>query len=147
MNAAYKAGGTVISLPAHSLSHTLKSSGVRQAVHTGRTVICSPYAPDSPFSIGQAMGRNKLIYALSEVTVAVAADKGSGGTWSGATEAMRDRYCQVAIWRGPGEGLGNEALNDMGAIPITDLSQLRTILDSPRADNSESSHPEQVPLF
>ena len=32
----------------------------------------------------QAMGHNKLIYALSDVTVAVAADNGSGGTWSGA---------------------------------------------------------------
>ena len=84
MNAAFMAGGNVIGVPADSLSHALKSPGVRGAVHEGRTVICTPYAPDSPFSVGKAMGRNKLIYALSEVTVAVAADKGSGGTWSGA---------------------------------------------------------------
>ena len=81
MHAAYKAGGPVISIPANSLSRTLKSPGVRRAVHTGRTVICLPYAPDSPFSVGKAMGRNKLIYALSDVTVAVAADMGSSGTW------------------------------------------------------------------
>ncbi len=80
MNAAFEAGRTVIGVPAHSLSRTLRSPGVRRAVHDDRTVICTPHAPDSPFSVGKAMGRNKLIYALSDVTVAVAADKGSGGT-------------------------------------------------------------------
>ena len=147
MNAAFKAGGPVISVPAHSLSHTLKSPGVRRAVHTGRTVIFTPYAPDSPFSVGQAMGRNKLIYALSQVTVAVAADKGSGGTWSGATEAMRGRYCQVAVWRAPGQGPGNEALAAKGAISITDVSELQNILDILQSDNEESPLPEQVVLF
>ena len=83
MNAAFEAGGNVIGVPAHSLSRALRSSGVRHAIHDGRTVICTPYTPDSPFSVGKAMGRNKLIYAISDVTVAVAADKGSGGTWSG----------------------------------------------------------------
>ena len=147
MNPAYKAGGTVISVPARSLFRTLKSPGLRRAVHTGRTVICSSYAPDSPFSVGQAMGRNKLIYALSDVTVAVAADKGSGGTWSGATEALKGRYCQVTVWRGPGAGSGNEALADIGATPITDVSHLRNILDSPHPGNDASSHPEQAALF
>lgn len=147
MNAAYKAGGPVIGVPAHALSRTLRSPDVRRAVYDGQTVICTPYAPDSPFSVGKAMGRNKLIYALSGVTVAVAADKGSGGTWSGATEAMRGRYCRVAVWRGPGEGPGNEALDDMGAIPITDESQLQSILDSPQSDHEDSSGPEQAALF
>lgn len=147
MNAAFEAGGPVVSVPAHSLSKTLKSPGLRRAVHTGRTVVCSPYAPDSPFSVGQAMGRNKLIYALSDVTVAVAADKGSGGTWSGATEAMRSHYCRVAVWRGPGEGLGNEALADMGATPITDVSQLGDILDDPQSEDEGGSRPEQAALL
>ncbi|MCY4370289.1 MAG: DNA-processing protein DprA [bacterium] len=147
MNAAFESGGDVIGSPAHSLSRTLRSPGVRRAVYEGRTVICTPYAPDSGFSVGKAMGRNKLIYALSDVTVAVAADKGSGGTWSGATEAMKGRYCRVAVWRGNGEGPGNEALADMGATPITDVSQLRGILDSPRSESEESPQAEQVALF
>ncbi len=109
--------------------------------------MCSPYTPDSPFSVGKAMGRNKLIYALSDVTVAVAADQGSGDTWSGATEAMKGRYCRVAVWRGPNEGPGNEALAEMGATPITDVSQLRNVLDSPRSENEESPRAEQAALL
>lgn len=147
MNAAFAAGGGVIGVPARPLCRTLESPGVRRAVHEGRTVICTPYAPDSPFSVGKAMGRNKLIYALSDVTVAVAADLGSGGTWSGATEAIRGRYCRVAVWRGPGEGPANEALAAKGATPITDASQLRNFLDSPRSENEEISRPEQVAFF
>ena len=147
MNAAFQAGGTVVGIPAHSLIRTLRVPDMRRALHGGQTVMCTPYAPNSPFSVGKAMGRNKLIYALSDVTVAVAADKGSGGTWSGATEALKGRYCQVAVWRGPGEGPGNEALDDMGATPITDALQLQDILDRPRPGNDQSSRAEQAALF
>lgn len=147
MNGAFTAGGKVIDVPAHPLSRILKSPGLRRAIYEGRTVMCSPYTPDSPFSVGNAMGRDKLIYALSDVTVAVAADQGSGGTWSGATEAMKGRYCRVAVWRDPGEGPGNEALADMGATPITDVSPLRDVLDSPRSENEESPRAEQAALF
>ena len=147
MNAAFEAGGTVVGVPAHSLTRTLRSPDARRAVYEGRTVICTPYAPASPFSVGMAIGRNKLIYALSDVTVAVAADEGSGGTWSGATEAIKGQYCRVAVWRGPGEGPGNESLAEKGAIPITEVSQLRNILNSPPSEHEQSSSPEQVPLF
>ena len=147
MNAAFQAGGTVVGIPAHSLIRTLRSPDMRRALHGGQTVMCTPYAPNSRFSVGKAMGRNKLIYALSEVTVAVVADKGSGGTWSGATEAIKGRFSRVAVWRGPGEGPGNEALADMGAIPITDASQLQNILRSPRPVNEQSSRAEQFTLF
>lgn len=147
MSAAFQAGGTVVGVPAHSLVRTLRDSGVRRAVHEGRTVVCTPYAPDSPFSVGKAMGRNKLIYALSDVTVAVAADNGSGGTWSGATEAIRADYCRVAVWRGNGEGPGNEPLERRGALPLTDTSDLDQILDGARSDLEQGSPPKQAVLF
>ena len=147
MTAAFTAGGNVVGFPAHSLSSTLRSPGVRRAIYEHRTVICTPYAPNSGFSVGKAMGRNKLIYALSDVTVAVAADQGAGGTWSGATEAMKGRYCRVAVWRGPGEGPGNEALAGMGATPITEVSRLPNLLASPPSDDEETSSAEQAALF
>ena len=146
MSAASHAGGTVIGIPAHSLTHSLKAPDVRRAVYGGRTVMCSPYAPDSPFSVGKAMGRNKLIYALSAVTVAVAADDGSGGTWSGATEALKGNYCRVAVWRGSGEGAGNEPLERSGALPMTEVSQLDGILDRAGSETVPPA-PEQASLF
>ena len=147
MNAAFEAGGTVVGIPAQSLIRMLRSPGVRRAVHDGRTVMCTPYAPDSPFTVGKAMGRNKLIYALSEVTVAVAADNGSGGTWSGASEALKGDYCRVAVWRGSGEGPGNEPLERRGALPLTDTSDLDSMLSGARSGQEQDSPPRQAALF
>lgn len=146
MNAAFQAGGTVVGIPAHSLIRTLRTPDVRRAVYDGRTVMCTPYAPNSGFTVGKAMGRNKLIYALSDVTVAVAADNGSGGTWSGATEALKGDYCRVAVWRGPGEGPGNEPLEKRGALPLTDTSHLDKILGSTEPNAEQDSPPEQLRL-
>ena len=147
MNAAFQAGGTVVGIPASSLIRTLKAPGTRRAVHDAQTVICTPYAPNSPFTVGNAMGRNKLIYAMSDVTVAVAADEGSGGTWSGAMEALRGNYCRVAVWRGPGEGSGNDPLERKGAIPMNEVSQLAQILRGPRSEQEQDLPPKQVALF
>ncbi len=147
MKAAFQAGGTVVGVPAHSLTRTLREPKVRQALQDGLMVMCTPYAPDSPFTVGKAMGRNKLIYALSEVTVAVAADHNSGGTWSGATEAIRGNYCRVAVWRGNGEGPGNEPLEQRGAQPLTDTSDLDRILEEARSDPEQDPPPKQGALF
>jgi len=147
MNAAFQAGGTVVGVPANSLIRTLRAPDVWQAVHDEKTAMCTPYAPNSPFTVGKAMGRNKLIYALSDVTVAVASDKDSGGTWSGATEALRGNYCRVAVWRGSGEGPGNEALEQRGAQPLTDTSYLDQILNDTRSDPEPDPPPEQGALF
>lgn len=65
---------------------TLRSPDIRRAIHEGRTVMCTPYSPEAPFSVGNAMGRNKLIYALSDLTLVVAAEVETGGSWSAAAE-------------------------------------------------------------
>lgn len=109
--------------------------------------MCTPYAPDSPFTVGKAMGRNKLIYALSDVTVAVAADDGSGGTWSGAMEAIGGGYCRVAVWRGSGEGPGNEPLERRGAQALTDTSDLDRLLGGDRSEREQESTGRQAALF
>jgi predicted Rossmann fold nucleotide-binding protein DprA/Smf involved in DNA uptake len=60
------------------------------------------------------MGRNKLIYALSALTLVVATSEGSSGTWAGAAEALRAKNGVVAVWRGPGEGSGNGTIEQQG---------------------------------
>lgn len=128
MNSALGAGGTVIGVVADSLVRRLRSRDVRLAIHDERAVMCSPYSPKTPFRVWNAMGRNKLIYALSEVTVVVAAESQRGGTWSGATEALKQDFGRVAVWRGPGEGSGNAELERLGAGPLASVDQLETVL-------------------
>lgn len=149
MNAAFQAGGSVVGILADSLVRKLKKSDVRQAIYEGQTVMCSPYNPDASFSVGTAMGRNKLIYAMAELTLVVACEPDKGGTWSGATEALKEKEAleknlgRVAVWQGPGEGKGNAQLLELAqslgkqAIPISSIEELEAAILEP-ADFGES---------
>jgi len=75
------------------------------------------------------------------------ADDGSGGTWSGATEALKGGYGRVAVWRGSGEGPGNELLERRGALALTDPSDLDRILAGGRSEHEQDSPSRQAALF
>jgi len=141
MAGALDAGGVVIGVPAEGIARASRSAEIRRRVHAGELCVASPYAPDTPFRGGNAMGRNKIVYALSEVTFVVAADDGSGGTWSGAREALDRRFAHVAVWTGEGAKDGNHALVRMGAAPITDVTSLFGALPE------YASPPRQASLF
>jgi predicted Rossmann fold nucleotide-binding protein DprA/Smf involved in DNA uptake len=86
--------------------------------------LITPYKPTAGFTVANAMGRNKLIYALSEATLVVACDTDKGGTWSGAVEALRQDISPVLVWTGAGAGAGNRALIERGALPVDDIDGL-----------------------
>lgn len=69
---------------------------VRKWVQSGVCVL-SMGGPDAEFSTGLAMERNALIYAMSDQTVAMAAELKSGGTWAGAVDALRRRLCVLGV--------------------------------------------------
>src|SRR6266508_2406999 len=85
MTASLDAGGSAVGVLADSLTRMTRDPEVRQAACDGRLCLCTPYKPTAGFSVANAMGRNKLIYALSKATLVVAADATKGGTWAGAT--------------------------------------------------------------
>lgn len=124
MAAAIEAGGHAIGVPADGILHASRNAEVRRSVHDGHLCLASPFAPSAPFRAGNAIGRNKIIYALSQVAFVAAADEGSGGTWTGANEAIDRGYALVAVWAGGGAKRGNTALVERGATPITDVSTL-----------------------
>ena len=124
MAGALDAGGVVVGVPAEGITKVSRNADIRRRVHAGELCIASPYAPGAPFRAGNAMGRNKIIYALSQVTFVVSSDEGTGGTWAGAKEALDRHYAPVAVWMGEGAKDGNHALVRRGATPVDDLTQL-----------------------
>ena len=102
--------------------------------------MASPYGPAMRFTAGNAMGRNKLIYAHADITLVVCSDLGSGGTWEGAREAMRRNFGRVAVWMGGGSGPGNSKLVEAGGTAITDLHDLLEV-------EAAAVPPEQTSLF
>ena len=141
MQAGLEHDGRVVGVLADALTRTASDSEVRRAVGDGQLCLVTPYGPDAPFNAGNAMGRNKLIYALADVTFVVATDEGKGGTWAGATEAMKKNYGAVAVWTGEGAGPGNNRLVDLGGRPIESVEQL---VDIDSVENRRSA--EQLGL-
>jgi hypothetical protein len=86
--------------------------------------------PSAPFSTGQAMERNALIYAYGRRTVVVRARYRAGGTWHGASDALRRRLGAVYVRERSGDRAG-AALCALGGVPLSGLGALAAALDRP----------------
>lgn len=117
-NAALEARGTAVSVLAHSLEQTIKDVTTKKAVERGDLCLVSPYTPDAGFSVGTAMGRNRLIYCLADYAIVVASDVEKGGTWAGATETLKAGWVPVFVLDHPDMPEGNRLLLQKGGVPF-----------------------------
>ena len=146
MNAALDAGGRAVGVLADSLARATRDADVRRGVAEGQLCLCTPYNPTAGFSVANAMGRNKVIYALSQATIVVAADLDKGGTWGGAVEALRQRSAPVLVWTGDGAGDGNHRLVERGAIGVDRTSDLFPLPPSDGLLQAAEPQPHQLGL-
>ena len=117
MDTALEAGGVVIGIVADNLLRKSIERNARQAIASGRLLLLSPYHPNAGFTVSGAMGRNKLIYAMSDYGLIVNAEYKKGGTWTGAEEELKRENALPAFVRiGNGVPQGNKKLLDLGAI-------------------------------
>jgi len=138
MNAAFNDRGTLVGVLADSLVARIRRPEILRSLDEGVVCLLTQQAPSFGFTPAAAMARNKIVYALSAITAVVASDEGSGGTWSGATEALKAGNGIVAVWRGPGEGPGNEPLEKAGAIPIRDSSEIADLMKAEASSDQMS---------
>lgn len=117
LDTALEMEGNSIAFLSDSLIGKLKLKTVRKAVQEGRLLLISAVKPNAPWNVGNAMARNKYIYAQSQGTVVVKSDFNTGGTWSGATECLRNGWVPVYCWNNT-EYKGNQALIEKGAVAI-----------------------------
>lgn len=122
--AAREVGGATVSVLADSLEQAVGTADTRRALIDGQACVCTPYRPDLPYDLVRARGRNRIVYGLSAVTLVVAVAIDADTTWAGATEAIERGYGPVAVWRGPGGGPDDEALERAGAVPVRDADTL-----------------------
>lgn len=111
-------GGKATGVLADSLGRAALNREHRDLLISGNLVLISPFDPSAGFNVGNAMQRNKLIYALADAALVVSSDYEKGGTWSGAAEQL-DKLHLVPIYvRSDGEtSKGLEALVGKGALP------------------------------
>lgn len=114
MFGAIEAEGTVVGVLADGLSKAVISQKYRSAIQNRNLVLISPFYPDTGFNVGNAMGRNKYIYCLSDGAVAVHSGK-AGGTWSGAVENLRKNWVPIWVKRTTDKYAGNSEIVNKGA--------------------------------
>jgi predicted Rossmann fold nucleotide-binding protein DprA/Smf involved in DNA uptake len=131
MQAALEADGIAFGALADSLDRTARQADVREFVSDGKLVLLTPYAPSAGFSVGGAMGRNKLIYGLAEFAVVVSSDHQTGGTWAGAVEALKANWGPVLVRDGGNVPRGNVELLKLGAtaLPAEQLPEISNLPD------------------
>ena len=130
MQSALDAGGITIGVLAENLLKKSLERNARKAIADGQLLMISPYNPETPFSVGAAMGRNKLIYAMSDYGLVVSAEYKKGGTWAGAEEELkRNNHIPVFVKSGNDVPQGNLKLLDLGALIWPNYSEASELKD------------------
>ena len=115
-DSALEARGTAVGVLADSLERAVR--GPKEALSRGDLCLVTPYGPNAGFSVGAAMGRNRLIYTLADYAIVVASDAETGGTWAGATEALKNNWLPVFVLEHDAMPGGNKLLLQKGALPF-----------------------------
>lgn len=109
----------VVEFVSDSLIKRIKNQEYINLIRNERLLLLSVANPNSSFNTGIAMMNNKYIYASSFGTVVIKSDYKKGGTWAGAYENLRKKYCYTFCWNNQNY-IGNIELIKKGAIPIDD---------------------------
>jgi predicted Rossmann fold nucleotide-binding protein DprA/Smf involved in DNA uptake len=118
MTAALDNRGTAVGILADSLEKAIRLPEQRAALRAGNLCLVTPYSPHAGFSVGAAMGRNRLIYCLADYALVVASDAETGGTWAGASEALKHGWLPVFVLDHPQMPEGNRLLLQKGGLPF-----------------------------
>ncbi len=144
MKASLDAGGVTIGVVAENLLKKSLERSARYAISDGRLLLISPYHPKARFTVGTAMARNKLIYAMADYGLVVSSEHNKGGTWAGATEELkRDNPTPVFVRTGNYVPLGNKKLLELGAIAWPQNIETYT-LKQKLAELANNNQPQQL---
>lgn len=121
INGALQSSGEAVAVMSDSLERAAVAWENRQPLMDHRLVLVSPYDPAAGFNVGNAMQRNKVIYAIADVGLVVTSDFEKGGTWAGAIEQLEKfHFVPVFVRNGDHAGRGNSALIHHGGLPWPD---------------------------
>jgi len=118
MRGALENGGRAIGVLADNLERAAMNRDHRELLLDERLVLVSPFDPRAGFNAGNAMQRNKYIYALADAALVVNSDMGKGGTWAGAIEQLDKLHLVPVYFRATGiQPPAFAALQSKGALP------------------------------
>ena len=114
MFGALHAEGTAVGVLAENLLRAATSAKYRQHLMSGDLALVSPFNPEAPFMVGNAMARNKYLYCLAHDAIVVSSTPDRGGTWNGAVENLKKEWVPLWVKRTEAEDSGNPELVKLG---------------------------------
>jgi predicted Rossmann fold nucleotide-binding protein DprA/Smf involved in DNA uptake len=139
MAGALEAGGQAVGVLPEGLASVAVSARYRSDLVDERLALVSSYEPDSRWFPYTAMGRNRILYGMSDAALVVASADESGGTWAGATEALRHHRVKVFVKASGTLAPGNRKLLRMGGLPFPEQpwEDIRALFGPPLRDAAE----------
>jgi predicted Rossmann fold nucleotide-binding protein DprA/Smf involved in DNA uptake len=116
MEAALESRGSAVGVLASGFEKAVRDIARSAAFQNGDLCLATPYSPNAGFSVGAAMGRNRLIYCLADYAIVVASDAETGGTWAGAMETLKKGWVPVYVLEHPQMPDGNRLLLQKGGL-------------------------------
>lgn len=148
MSGALVAGGKAIGVLADSLERAALNRDHRDYLREGQLALISPYDPQAGFNVGNAMQRNKLIYALADAALIAQSDYQKGGTWAGAIEQLEKlRLVPVYILGGVKQDAALEALGRKGALTWPNPTTPEDFLETLAEGNVQANPLDNEPLL
>lgn len=150
MLSALEAGGSAVGVLADSLTKAAVAGKYRTGILERRLTLVSSFYPDASFNIGNAMARNKYIYALADFALIINAETQKGGTWAGATEELKRTSARPVFVRNETNAPeGNQALLLQGALqfPLQPWGDNLVLLLNDRAKDQRRPLSSQRSLF
>lgn len=122
MRSVVDRGGRAIGVLAEGLGRAAVSPRYHDALTDGHLTLVSPYEPESRWFPHTAMDRNKLIYGLADAALVISSGDQTGGTWAGASEALRQKRIPIFVRTADNLPEGNKKLIQAGARVFSDES-------------------------
>lgn len=156
---ALEGGGSTIIVAAEGILTFKLRLELKKIAKPEQILIISEFEPNSKWTIGRAMMRNKTIIALSDAMMLVEA-RSEGGTFEAGKTALKLKMpLYVVNFESPGtSAAGNQYFLKRGAIPLgknpdtgrANIANLRSAVQAKitsQQENITPNKPEQLPLI
>lgn len=130
MAGALQVDGRALGILHGDLAKDSQRPDARTHIENGLLTLVSHVHPTTSFSTGNAMARNRYIHALADATCVVATAEGTGGTWQGSIDNLKNGWSPLLVWMGEGAPTGNRALVDRGGYPFETIPQDKSDLQA-----------------
>jgi predicted Rossmann fold nucleotide-binding protein DprA/Smf involved in DNA uptake len=120
MLGSIEAGGNAVGITVDPLERLVRRTDLRAAIADEQLTLTTPFHPGARWHQGNAMRRNRLIYAVADAAVVVTTAAGSGGTWAGAIEDLKAGWVPLHVRED--DAPGNRLLISEGGRPLTGSS-------------------------